>query len=181
MRRFARALLLLSTVALTGSVHAGAALKWNALRNPVLSYPNWSIKDPALAWERGAIYVFNGLIHENYQFLRIGNVLHMLSDDYRDNIEGEYLYTLTDAAQPLNWERGFEIRVPLEGFNSSIRCQAASLYDRRADDGYFYMIYAGSNEQTAYLGRGWNRLALVRSKDLVHWFAPGSGFHSITP
>ena len=79
----------------------------------------------------------------------------------------------------MNWEKGFEIKVPLEGFNRSIRCQAASLCDRRADDGYFYMIYAGSNEQTAYLGRGWNRLALARSKDLVHWFAPGSGSHSV--
>jgi hypothetical protein len=337
MRRLGRALLLLSTVALAASAHAGAAFNWDALRNPVLSYPHWSIKDPSLAWERGTIYVFfsafyqdhgrirshvvevstqdfltfsrpilnfegekdgwigmctpdvqklgktwelsfnswgddpkrpdqlfymtspdlvrwaapsplaanltvgqsvigpsltsadgsyyaawrqgledfpndirvrfaaakslagpwhyvgfgyaslrmadgkdNGLIHENYQFLRIGNVLRMLSDDYRDNVEGEYLYTLADAAQPLNWEKGFEIKVPLEGFNRSIRCQAASLYDRRADDGYFYMIYAGSNEQTAYLGRGWNRLALVRSKDLVHWFAPGSGSHSVT-
>jgi len=115
----------------------------------------------------------NGLIHENYQFLRIDGVLHMLSDDYRDNLEGQYLYALLDPSHPLDWGKGFELKVPLQSFNRGIRCQAAALYDWRAQDGYFYLIYAGANEQTSYLGRGWNRLALARSRDLIHWFQAG--------
>lgn len=115
----------------------------------------------------------NERIHENYQFIQIDKALQMLSDDYRDNQEGEFLYTLLDPANPLAWGKGFELKVPAESFNSKIRIQAASLYDWRAQDGHYYLIYAGCDEQTSYLGRGWNRLALARSKDLIHWFPAG--------
>jgi hypothetical protein len=116
----------------------------------------------------------NGLIHENYQFVWIGKVLHLLSDDYRDNKEGEYLYTLLKPSLPLTWGKGVELNVPSQQFNRLNHCFAAALYDWRKQDGYFYLIYAGSSDQTSYLGRGWNRLALARSKDLVHWTPAGA-------
>lgn len=116
----------------------------------------------------------NGRIHENYEFVRAGSGLRLLSDDYRDNTEGEFLYTLMNAARPLTWGDGIEMNVPLQNFNRLVRCFAAALYDWRKLDGYFYLIYAGCNEQTTYLGRGWNRLALARSRDLLHWFAAGA-------
>lgn len=115
----------------------------------------------------------NGLIHENYEFVWIDGVLHMLSDDYLGNNEGEYLYTFVNPAQPLTWGKGFELKVPGQSFNRLVRCFAAALYDWRKQDGYFYLLYAGCDEQTTYLGRGWNRLALARSQDLVHWFPAG--------
>src|SRR5580698_1199980 len=33
-------------------------IDWAKLRNPVLSYPNWSIKDTAMAYRDGTFYVF---------------------------------------------------------------------------------------------------------------------------
>lgn len=116
----------------------------------------------------------NGLIHENFEFLWIDGKLHLLSSDYPHG-HHQYLYTLLDPSQPLDWGQGFELNIPAESFNSLVPCDAAALYDWREHDGYFYLLYAGRNEATTYLGRGWNRLALARSKDLVHWVSPGPG------
>lgn len=116
----------------------------------------------------------SGLIHENYQFTWIGDVLHLLSDDYSDKVEGEYLYALAPGDEPLTWAKGVELQVPVQSFNRLVRCFAAALYDWRKLDGYYYLIYAGCNEQQTYLGRGWNRLGLARSKDLIHWFPAGA-------
>ena len=116
----------------------------------------------------------NGLIHENFEFLWIDGNLHLLSSDY-PNGHHEYLYTLLDPSQPLDWGRGFELNIPAESFNRLVPCDAAALADWRKYDGYYYLLYAGRNDATTYLGRGWNRLALARSKDLTHWVFPGSG------
>ncbi len=114
----------------------------------------------------------NGLIHENFEFLRTGGVLRLLSSDYPRG-HHEYLYTLLDPARPLDWGKGFELNIPAQTFNQMVPCDAAALYDWRKQDGYFYLIYAGRNEQTSFLHRGWNRLALARSKDLMHWVPAG--------
>jgi hypothetical protein len=115
----------------------------------------------------------NGLIHENFEFIRIDGVLHLLSSDYPQG-HHEYLYTLLDPAHPLEWGKGFELKIPAQSFNQFVPCDAAALYDWRKHDGHFYLIYAGRNEQTTYLHRGWNRLALARSKDLTHWVPAGA-------
>jgi hypothetical protein len=116
----------------------------------------------------------NGLIHENFEFLWIDGKLRLLSSDY-PNGHHEYLYTLLDPSQPLGWGQGFELNIPAESFNQMVPCDAAAIYDGRKHDGYFYLIYAGRNDATTYLHRGWNRLALARSKDLVHWVLAGMG------
>jgi hypothetical protein len=115
----------------------------------------------------------NGLIHENFEFIWIDGVLHLLSSDYPHG-HHEYLYTLLDPSNPLEWGKGFELQVPAQSFNQMVHCDAAAVYDWRKHDGYFYLIYAGRNEQTTYLHRGWNRLALARSRDLVHWSPAGA-------
>lgn len=114
----------------------------------------------------------NGLIHENFEFVWIHSTLHLLSSDYPHG-HHEYLYTLLNPRDPLRWGNGFELHVPGQRFNRFVHCDAAALYDWRRYDGYFYMIYAGRNEQTTYLHRGWNRLGLARSKDLIHWSPAG--------
>jgi len=115
----------------------------------------------------------NGRIHENEQFVRIDGTLRMISDDYNDTAEGAFLYTLANLADPLTWTRGYELQIAAEAFNTATRCEAASLYDWREQDGYFYLIYDAANEQKTYEGRGWKRLALARSRDLIHWSAAG--------
>ena len=114
----------------------------------------------------------NGLVHENFEFLWIDGKLHMLSSDY-PNGHHEYLYTLLDPSHPLEWGQGFELNIPPEDFNQLVPCDAAAIFDARKYDSYFYLIYAGRNDATTYLHRGWNRLALARSKDLVHWVLAG--------
>jgi hypothetical protein len=116
----------------------------------------------------------NGLIHENFEFLWINGKLHLLSSDYPQG-HHEYLYTLLDPSQPLDWGQGVELNIPAESFNPLVPCDAAALYDWRKYDGHFYLLYAGRSEATTYLHRGWNRLALARSKDLVHWVPAGAG------
>jgi hypothetical protein len=33
-------------------------IDWKGLKNPVLSYPNWSAKDTSMAYRNGRFYVF---------------------------------------------------------------------------------------------------------------------------
>jgi hypothetical protein len=61
----------------------------------------------------------------------------------------------------------------VESFNTDNVANAAALYDWRANDGFFYLIYAGRTERATYLHRGWNRIGLARSKDLIHWQPAG--------
>ncbi|MGH9401312.1 MAG: hypothetical protein ACRD2P_04300 [Terriglobia bacterium] len=114
----------------------------------------------------------NGLIHENFTFLRIDGKWRVLSSDYPHG-HHEYLYTQLHQNNWLDWGNGLPIHAAPEAFNRFVRADAAALYDWRNEDGYFYLLYAGRNEQTAYLHRGWNRLGLSRSKDLIHWVPAG--------
>jgi hypothetical protein len=125
---------------------------------------------PALKMRNGRE---NGLIHENFEFIRIDGKWRLLTSDYPHG-HHEYLYTLKNDANWLDWDGGFELHVIVEGFNESVHADAAALRDWRKYDGYFYLIYAGRDEDETYLHRGWNRLGLSRSKDLVHWLPAGT-------
>lgn len=52
------------------------------------------------------------------------------------------------------------------------RANAAFLTDAREQDGFFYLLYAGSTETRTFSGRGHARLGLARSRDLVTWDVP---------
>ncbi len=114
----------------------------------------------------------NGLIHENFTFVMIRGKWQLLSSDYPHG-HHEYLYTQLHRGDWLDWGNGLAIHVAPEAFNKFVRADAAALYNWRKEDGYFYLIYAGRNEGKSYLHRGWNRLALSRSKDLIHWAPAG--------
>ncbi len=116
----------------------------------------------------------NGYIHENFQFLWIDGKLDVLSVDYSPG-RFESLYTLLDPAKPLEWGNELKLNIPAESFNQMVPVDAGAIYDARAQDGYYYLLYAGRDDVTTYLRRGWNRLALARSKDLVHWAVAGAG------
>lgn len=116
----------------------------------------------------------NELIHENFEFIWIDGVLHVFSSAYPRGHHA-YLYALLNEANLLAWGKGIEFEIPTEGFNKVVPYDAGAVYDWRKQGGYFYLIYAGHNDRSTYAGRGWNRLALARSKDLIHWTTPGSG------
>jgi hypothetical protein len=116
----------------------------------------------------------NGLIHENFEFVWIDKVLHVFSSAYPHGHHA-YLYALLNEENLLQWGKGIEFEIPTEQFNRIVPYDAGAVYDWRKQDGYFYLIYAGHDDKTSYAGRGWNRMALARSKDLVHWSTPGSG------
>jgi hypothetical protein len=113
----------------------------------------------------------DGLTHENYQFLHTSGKWYLLSADYMPQMP--HLYTLQPPSGWLKWINGYVLDLPVQQFNHDIRANAAAIYDWRKYDGYYYVIYAGCNERTTFAKRGWNRLALARSKDMVHWYVAG--------
>jgi hypothetical protein len=123
----------------------------------------------------------NGFFHENYEFLHAGGQWYMLTTDYLHNrvtvekydVQAPYLYTLERGSHWLKWTQGYTFDLPQEKFNTDSIANAAALYDWRKQDGYYYLIYAGRAEGQSYLRRGWNKLGLARSKDLIHWSVPG--------
>ena len=54
----------------------------------------------------------------------------------------------------LRWENGYRLEIPKETFNTVDRDNAAALYDWRARDGYFYLIYAGKSSERRKAFRG---------------------------
>jgi len=123
----------------------------------------------------------NGYFHENYEFLHTNGQWYLLATDYLHNaqnrdkyeVQAPYFYELERGSDWLKWNRGYTFDIPGEEFNVESIANAAAVYDWRKHDGYYYLIYAGRNDGQTYAKRGWNRLALARSKDLVHWSVPG--------
>jgi hypothetical protein len=113
----------------------------------------------------------DGMTHENYEFAHADGKWYLLTTDYLP--QSEYLYTLEPGSRWLKWSQGYRLGTPLEKFNTADRDNASAFYDWRLFDGYYYLIYAGNTEGESYSGRGWNRLGLARSKDLIHWSAAG--------
>jgi hypothetical protein len=123
----------------------------------------------------------NGFFHENYEFLHTNGQWYLLTTDYFHNrqnhdkydVQAPYLYALEPGSHWLKWIGGYTFDLPQEKFNMESIANAAALYDWRKYDGYYYLIYAGRNDGQTYAKRGWNRIALARSKDLIHWSVPG--------
>jgi hypothetical protein len=123
----------------------------------------------------------NGFFHENYELLHTNGQWSMLTTDYLHNrqsndkydVQAPYLYALEPGSHWLKWTRGYTFDIPQEKFNTESIANAAALYDWSKYDGYYYLIYAGRSEGQTYAKRGWNQIALARSKDLIHWSIPG--------
>lgn len=117
----------------------------------------------------------NGLIHENFQFMRIEGKWHLLSTDYMPH--EPWVYTMTGAgtaeADWLSWQNGASVQVARETFNTDHQANSAYLADWRTRDGWFYLVYAGRTEGVSHEARGDNKLGLSRSKDLKTWSAAG--------
>jgi hypothetical protein len=124
---------------------------------------------------------------ENFQFLLIDGTWHVLVTTIP--IHEPTLFTLDgDPAASKSWLRWKKVRsfdIPGEAWNSPRQGQAAGragvtyeransayLCDTRTLDGFWYLIYAGSDELTTHEGRGLARIGVARSRDLVRWEVP---------
>jgi hypothetical protein len=69
-------------------------IAWKSLHNPVLSYPNWSIKDSAMAHRDGVFYVFFSAFYEDRGQVR-SHVVEVSTRDFKTysqpifNFDGE--------------------------------------------------------------------------------------------
>lgn len=129
----------------------------------------------------------SALRHENCQFVRLDGQWRLFSSDYSPR--APVLYTLNAASDRplwLEWTAGRILHAPAEEWNSLDRDNAAWLTDQRAADGHVYMLYCGRNATRAndFVGpgsrgvpwaRGWNRIGIARSRDLMTWNVPGQG------
>ena len=135
-------------------------------------------------WEsqgRPDISVYGDTI-ENYQFLEIDGVWHLLATT--NTLDRPWLFSLvgdpTVAANWVHWSSGREMQVPAEGWNHAPgipsvdyeQANSAYLCDARRIDGHFYLLYVGANELHTYGGWGHTSLGIARSTDLVTWEVP---------
>ena len=133
--------------------------------------PSGSLDGP---WRR--LGVANTGPFENYQFLEIDGVWHVLGTTVP--IHRELLFRLggppDDPQSWLRWDLVRELQVPSEDWNRPPGeiANAAFLCDARLLDGHWYAFYAGSTELDRFGGRGHAKVGIARSRDLVRWEVP---------
>ena len=134
-----------------------------------LDGPWESLGEPDLPWS------------ENFQFLVIGGVWHVLVTTIP--VHHPTLFRLVgnpaNEKSWLHWKKVRQLEVPQESWNKGRTpgithetANSAYLCDARRLDGYWYLLYAGSTELETFDGRGHAKIGIARSKDLVHWKVP---------
>jgi hypothetical protein len=137
---------------------------------------------PWLLLGRPDIEVDSGTV-ENYEFVKAAGAWRLVATS--NDLDQPWLFTLTGnpafASGWLRWSHGYQLQVPSEAFNSgpgissvgfehansAFLCNASSL-----PGGYYYLLYAGSDELTQFDGWGHAEIGVARSTDLVHWQVP---------
>jgi hypothetical protein len=125
----------------------------------------------------------NGDTIENYQFVHAAGRWRLVATS--NTLDQPWLFTLAGdpatATGWLRWEDGYQLAVPSQAFNrgpgiSSVNFEHANsayLCDASTLPGhYYYLVYAGSDELTAFDGWGHAKIGIARSTDLVHWQVP---------
>ena len=114
---------------------------------------------------------------ENVQVLAIDGVYHLLATSlplYHRPVLHRLAGDPTEPASFRTWTRVRELEIEEQTWNTGEgflyeRANASYLVDERANDGFFYLVYAGSTELRTYAGRGHAKLGVSRSRDLVTW------------
>lgn len=150
---------------------------------------NWIGPKKAYAGEKtyvgGWLETYVGGWAENYQFIKIYDKWRMIATarhpdrpfatDYMSSHE-PFIYELEGSGQDLdewtNWINKTQLIVPKEDWNTLMHANSGYLCDWREYDGYFYLFYAGTDQETED-GRGHGRIGVVRSRDLENWKLPG--------
>lgn len=128
--------------------------------------------------------VVNGDTVERYEFLYAEGSWHLMATS--NLLDQPWLFELTgspdNASGWLDWSKGYELAIPkadwdngagissisYEWANASFLCNATST------DGYYYVLYAGSNELSQFGGWGHAEIGIARSRNLVDWEVPPS-------
>ena len=140
-----------------------------------------SLAGPWTLIGRPDISVYNDTI-ENYEFVFADNHWNLLATS--NVLDQPWLFQLDgNPATPsswLHWSAGRQLQVPAQPWDSGQgvtgteheQDNSAFLCDARAAGGYYYLLYAGSNELTQFGGWGHAAIGIARSTDLVHWQIP---------
>jgi hypothetical protein len=119
---------------------------------------------------------------ENYEFVHAAGHWQLIATT--NILDQPWIFQLVgNPATPLGWlkwSHGHQLIVPSQSWNtgqgiSSVgfeQANSAFLCNARAQDGYYYLLYAGSSELTQFGGWGHAKIGIARSKDLVHWEVP---------
>jgi hypothetical protein len=92
--KFVLALMLVVSFGRPAMAQKKRFIDWNDLKNPVLSYPNWSVKDSAMAYRNGTFYVFFSAFYPDRGQVR-SHVVEVSTPDFKHysepifNFDGE--------------------------------------------------------------------------------------------
>jgi hypothetical protein len=115
---------------------------------------------------------------ENLQVLNVDGTWHLVGTKLPVVHTPTLLRLDGDVNDPMAWLTWTEVRplvVKEQSWNTGPneleyeRANAAYVIDDRPTDGFFYLLYAGSTEETTHMGRGHSALGLARSTDLKRW------------
>jgi hypothetical protein len=113
---------------------------------------------------------------ENYEFLLIDGHWYLLGTTVP--VHRELLFRLDGppdrATSWLHWSLVRELTVPQQDWDHPPGevANAAYLCDARPLDGHWYLFYSGSTELDRFGGRGYAKVGIARSADLIHWEVP---------
>ena len=157
------------------AAHTGAGLVLAYNRNADDFEVAWSVSGaPDGPWRHLGVADTGPL--ENYQFLLIDGTWHMVGTTVP--VHRELLFRLNgppdDPQSWLHWTLVRELAIPAQAWNRPPGEVANALFlcDARALDGYWYAFYAGSTELDRFGGRGYAKVGIARSPDLVRWEVP---------
>ena len=152
---------------------AGLVLGYNYQENrfEVAISPSGSLDGP---WRRIGTADTGPL--ENVQFLQVNGEWYVLGTAVPEHHERLYVLhgSPGDATNWRHWDLVRELNVPSQSWNHAPGevANAAYLCDARALDGHWYLLYSGSTELDRFNGRGWAKVGIARSTDLVTWEVP---------
>ncbi len=165
----------------------GALAFDNFLERFILIFKKWQAVYIALsknfdpsAWERPKKAYFEGGWGENFQILKIDDHWRLIAtcrDPDKPNVTGytesHLPFIFNRGPSWLDWKNKTLLHIPAESWNSVMKANSGFLCDWRKYDGYFYLFYAGSDDNYKFDGRGHAKIGVARSKDLETWLLPG--------
>jgi hypothetical protein len=80
--KLALALILSAVLSAPAIARQKPFIDWSGLRNPVLSYPNWSVKDAAMAYRDGTFYLFFSAFYPDNGQVR-SHVVEVSTQDFK--------------------------------------------------------------------------------------------------
>ncbi len=177
-----------------GTRHIDAALAWESghyyagFKSNQQLYVTRSCSEKLdLAWETPLRAESEGWC-EAFQFIRIDGRWRMLAtarapkgyetggNSYTGSHE-PFLYTMDGDGSKLEdwsrWKDKTHVALPFADWNKVMHANSAFLCDWREHDGWFYLFFAGANDDTTNRGRGHGKIGMARSRNLMKWYLPG--------